>query len=1215
VSDGDGSHVMSPDDDLFRGGGAVGRLMAKLDWSRTPLGPVRGWSQSLRAAVRTVLSSRYPMLLLWGDEYTQLYNDAYSELIGDKHPDAVGGDVRITLAEGWDVLQPLIAEAMATGVASWVPALQLLLDRAGYREEAYFSVSHAPARDDRGRTVGVLTVCSEVTERVVGERRLRLLSDLAPAGDDTGDVERTCARLAGVLGTDRLDVPFAAIYLRDGDRLRRVATAGGAGDALPGSVPVAGGGADPWGLSAAADGAVAVRDDVADRVTVPGGPWDDPVRTVVAQPLPSADREQPLGVLLTGISPSRALDDGYRSFLRLAAQQVSVAVRNTLAYAEERRRAEALAALDEVKTSFFTNVSHEFRTPLTLMLGPLGDALADRAEPLGPAQRDRVDTAWRNATRLLSLVNNLLTIASLEAGRASNTPREVDLPRLTADLAGVFRAAVERASLRLVVDCPPLPRPAAVDPADWEKIVTNLLSNALKFTFVGEIRVTLESDDTGVRLSVADTGIGIAADELPRLFDRFHRVQGVRSRSHEGTGIGLALVRELARLQGGDVRVDSRVGEGTTFTVALPWSAVTPAAGSTTGGPAAAPGGTAQAAAQEMLGWLTEPDPPTAREQAADGDGARILVADDNADMRAYLTRLLTRHGWEVEAVADGEAALEVVRHRPPDLLLTDVMMPRLDGFGLLRAVRQDEATRALPVVMLSARAGREAGVEGLDAGADDYVVKPFAAAELVARVRTTLNLVRTRTSHSRQLSALADTAAVIASGRALDDAFQAATEQARALLGGVRAVTVLDGREPLRFAAVAAPDPAGGHDVEAVIAGRGGRRIGAVTVRTEPGGIAADQGRALLQPIAAMLAVLAETTWQLEDERQVTDALRRSVQPAGLPAVPGWELAVAGGPDHGFHDVAALSGGDVLIAVGAVADAGPAAAVAMAQIRNAVRAYAITDPAPGRVLARLGTLLGSWDAPPPATLFLGRLSPADGVLSWCSAGHPRPVLCAPDRPAAPLAGRAGPPLGHTGVAWPEHRTTLAPGARLLFWAGGEPAPDLAQRCEEAAAAGAGAGGTAGAVLAGAPGGLALAVHRRPAPRPRTPATVGDVDERWVYPLTPTASSVMRRDVRRALGAGVDPDLRDDLLLAATEAVNNAVEHAQDPARPEVEVTLRVTGGVVRIEVQDYGTWRERAPAMDRGRGALLMNAYGDVRVVATSTGTRISIERRLDAA
>ena len=1252
--------------------------MAGLDWATTDLGPVAGWPQSLRAAVRIVLSSRYPMLLLWGPRFTQLYNDAYSALIGDQHPAALGGDVRVTLADSWDVLEPLIRDAMATGVASWVPALQLLLDRAGYREEAYFSVSHAPARDDDGRTVGVLTVCSEVTHQVVGERRLRLLRELAlPGGTETVDVARTCARLSAVIGEHPLDVPFAALYLRDGGVLRLAASVGADTDgvavqaALPAALSLDAAGSagpdqpddDPWGLRAAASGGTARTDDVVKRLTVAGGPWAEPVRTAVAQPLPSADREQPVGVILTGISPSRGLDETYRSFLQLLAQQVAVAVRNAQAYQQERERAEALAELDRVKTGFFTNVSHEFRTPLTLMLGPLADALADRQEPLPAGQRERVDTAWRNANRLLGLVNDLLTFSSLEAGRAGHTPRAVDLAGYTAEFAGVFRSAVERAGLRLVVDCPPLPRPVAVDPGNWEKIVTNLLSNALKFTFVGEIRVRLEADDEQVRLRVADTGIGIDAAQLPRLFDRFHRVQGVRSRSHEGTGIGLAMVRELSRLHGGDVHAESAPGEGTTFTVTLPWSAVEPVAA-----PAADPAGTglaeirfptAEAAVREVAGWLDDAnvdadanaganadagaetpvagtpkgpgelagDPP-----AADEPPARILVADDNSDMRAYLARLLSAQGWQVDTVADGQAALEAIGRNPPDLLLTDVMMPRLDGFGLVRALRREPGTEALPVVMLSARAGQEAGVEGLQVGADDYVVKPFTAAELLARVRTTLRLARLRGTHTRQLRVLADTAAVIASGRALEEAFQAATDQARVLLGGVRAVTELDGDDQHASLRFTAPPP-GGRDaitdtrtLTEIIRAADGSRLGSIAVRVGAASPPADDARALLASMATMLASLAQSTWQLEHERQLTLTLQQSLLPESLPTPEGWDLQAQYRPASGevggdWYDVLTLPGGDLVLSVGDVAGHGLGVAVTSGQVRNAVRAYAIEDPAPAPVLTRVATLLARLGAPFSATLFLARLNPATGELSWCSAGHPAPVRCSPGAEPALLTGAVGPALGVPGATYRPNGETVAPGEQLLLYTDGLVTGDDPQRLLRRAgslyANGAPAGTVVEAVLADLPEPLrddvaVVAVRRRATATPAARAAIPDFDATWVYPLVPTAAAAMRRDLRAALSSDrIDPDLLDDLQVAATEAVNNAVEHAQQPSRPEVEVRLRVADGVVRVVVQDFGGWRERPPARDRGRGALLMNAYGDVRVTSTATGTVVTVERR----
>ena len=1244
--------VGTGEDDLFGGGGSLGRLMAATDWAKTPMGPVGGWSQSLRAAVRIVLSSRYPMLLLWGPQYTQLYNDAYSALIGDKHPAALGGDVRVTLAEGWDVLEPLIAEAMATGVASWVPALQLLLDRAGYREEAYFSVSHAPARDDLGRTVGVLTVCSEVTEQVVGERRLRLLRELSLGGEThTTGVDAVCAALTAVIGGDPLDVPFAAVYLREGRALRLVAHVGTDGDGvaiadhLPATVPAAPAAddaGDPWGLRAAAAGMTVRRDDVAVRTTVPGGPWGDPVRTVVAQPLSSAGTE-PLGVLLTGISPSRELDDVYGSFVDLLAQQVAVPIRNTLAYEQERRRAEALAELDRAKTDFFTNVSHEFRTPLTLMLGPLADALDDRADPLPSAQRERVDTAWRSATRLLGLVNDLLTFSSLEAGRAVTERHDVDLAQLTADLAGIFRSAVERASLRLVVECPPLPRRAAIDAGHWERIVTNLISNALKFTFVGEIRVRLEADDTEVRLSVADTGIGIAAADLPHLFDRFHRVQGARSRSHEGTGIGLALVRELAQLLGGTVRADSLEGRGTTFTVALPWPVLEPAAGPEPGG-AAAVGDTAKAAAREAMTWLAEPDVEPAPERSApeptgpadEPIAARILVADDNSDMRAYLTRLLAGQGWDVQAVGDGRAALDAVHRHPPDLLLTDVMMPHLDGFGLVRALRADRATAALPIVMLSARAGREAGVEGLELGADDYVVKPFTAAELLARIRTTLRLARVRSVHTRRLSALAETAALITSGRALEDAFAVATERARALLGGVRAVTVLDGddhRAPLRFEAApaGAPRPARTDLIEVPIAGRD-RPIGRIAVEVDAARPAGDDVRPLLSSVATVLASLAENSWRIENDHQVALTLQQSLLPENLPAVDGWDLGAQYLPATGdiggdWYDVIALPDGDLLLAIGDVAGHGLGSAVTMGQIRGAVRAYAVEGGAPAALLGRLAAMIGSLGTPFYATLFLGRLTPSTGALAWCNAGHPPPVHCAPGGAAQWLTGPVGPPLGLSGAVYRGGSALLAPGSRLLLYTDGlvedrrKPLDEgllrVRERADAACAADLPVRRMVDDVLADVadarPDDVAVvAVHRQAAAEPAPSPVVADLDREWTYPMVPTAAAAMRRDVRAALAGAAGGDLLDDLLLAASDAVNNAVEHAQQPTRPEVTVGLSVADGLIRVTVQDYGSWRGRQPAMDRGRGAMLMNAYGDVRVTPTSTGTLVTIERRL---
>jgi signal transduction histidine kinase len=335
-----------------------------------------------------------------------------------------------------------------------------------------------------------------------------------------------------------------------------------------------------------------------------------------------------------------------------------------------------------------------------------------------------------------------------------------DLATLTAELASVFRSAMENAGLRLIVDCPPLPEPIYVDRDLWEKIVLNLLSNALKFTFEGEVEVRIRCDDHRVLLTVRDTGIGVGAEDLPRMFERFHRVRNARSRTHEGTGIGLALVRELARLHGGDVSVTSEEGRGTTFTVHLPrGNAHLPGDRIQAGRQLSSTSLGAMPFLQEALRSLPAdiaPDLgapvscPRPAARAGHEPPPCVLVVDDNADMRQYLRGLLEQ-SYRVALAADGEAALAEIRTSRPDLVVTDVMMPRLDGFGLLAEIRADERLRSLPVIVLSARAGEEARIEGLSAGADDYLIKPFTARELMARVASQLEMARMRQEADRR--------------------------------------------------------------------------------------------------------------------------------------------------------------------------------------------------------------------------------------------------------------------------------------------------------------------------------------------------------------------------------------------------------------------------------------------------------------------------------
>jgi PAS domain S-box-containing protein len=724
------------------GGGEMGERMRAFDWSATPLGPVAGWPQSLRSAVSILLASRAQIVLFWGPDLVALYNDAYRPVFGAKHPWALGKPARECWSEVWNVLGPLFGGVVSTGQAFWAQDHPFFLQRHGFSEETYFDVSYDPIRVEGGGVGGLFCIVTETTGRVLGERRLRTLRELSTRTSEAPTALAVGAAAADVLAGNPADFPFALIYLLDdGGRARLAGASGVAAAGLDRVLSLA---AHPQVAAALADGRT-VEVAAARFVSRPPAAARE---TALVLPLTAGLKSA--GVVIAGASQALALEGDYRALFDLVAGRVSAALAGVRALDEERRRADALAELDRAKTDFFSNVSHEFRTPLTLMLSPLEEALA--AAELPPAERERLTVVHRNGLRLLKLVNSLLDFSRIEAGRAQAAYEPVDLGTVTAHVASAFRSAVERAHLRLEVDCPTLAEPVWVDREMWEKIVLNLLSNAFKFTFEGGIVVRVRDGADAVALEVSDTGTGIEPAEQAQIFERFHRVRDARSRSHEGSGIGLSLVQELARLHGGTVAVQSVPGAGSTFTVTLPRGTahlpperLRAARGviSTDPGSARLAGGVAAAAyADEALRWLADDGvEETATPASA---GGRVLVADDNADMRDYLRRLLGRH-WAVEVAADGTTALASALARPPDLVLSDVMMPGLDGFGLVASLRRDARTAGVPIILLSARAGEESRVDGVAAGADDYLVKPFAARELLARVNTHLVLARAR--------------------------------------------------------------------------------------------------------------------------------------------------------------------------------------------------------------------------------------------------------------------------------------------------------------------------------------------------------------------------------------------------------------------------------------------------------------------------------------
>ncbi len=763
-------------EDHLAGGGEMARLIRAKDWSRTALGPIERWPSSLRTMLGVALGSRFPMLIWWGPELLHLYNDAYRPILRDKHPDSLGAPAAAIWSEIWDVAGPMADSVMEGGPATWTEHMQLFIKSGSIAaEETYFTFSYSPIPGDDGRVGGVLNIVQETTAQVQADRQIRMRHELAARAAETRTEDEAYRVAAEVLAANELDLPFALFYRLDEQRkLARLVGVSGwkeyDGPAKPAELRLDGPpDAAAWPLAdLLRDPRELLVDDLDARFgALPMGRWNARPERALVVPMYRAGQGSVHAFLIAGVSPHRTLDEHYRRFFRASADQVTSVIASARAYEAESRRAEALAEIDRAKTAFFSNVSHEFRTPLTLILGPIEDALE---RPGAALDGEGLRTVQRSALRLLRMVNSLLDFARIEAGRLQLRFAPTDIAELSADLASSFRSLCDRAGLRLVVDCPPVAEPVYLDVQQWEKVVLNLVSNAFKFTLSGEIAVRLRSRGSCVELSVQDTGSGIPAHEVAHIFERFHRVEGTAGRSFEGTGIGLSLVQELVRLHGGSVRVSSVEGQGSCFEVSIPTGcahlpperiAARAEASETSG---SAPYlleasrwiGSTPDVAESVVPALDEaqsstptsaptPAPTTAHARA------RVLIADDNPDMREYLARLLATR-WEVECAEDGRRALARARAKTPDLVLSDVMMPGMDGVSLLRALRADPRTSRVPVVLLSARAGEEAMLEGLETGADDYLVKPFAARELVARVHTHLELARLRREWSAEL-------------------------------------------------------------------------------------------------------------------------------------------------------------------------------------------------------------------------------------------------------------------------------------------------------------------------------------------------------------------------------------------------------------------------------------------------------------------------------
>lgn len=736
----------------FFSGGEMAKLISEFDWSATPIGPPESWSESLKNLVNMMLVNRFPMLLWWGEQYIQIYNDPYIPVLGMKHPSpGLGRSGYECWKEIWSVIGPLVDTPFKGGPATWMDDILLKVNRNNFEEETHFTIAYSPVPDAAASNGigGVLATVNEITQQIITKRQMETLRRLGDKVSTAASVSEVYQQAALALQGNAYDIPFVFIHSIVASKIARLDAAAGIAfnhPDLPAAISV-NDETSQWQdlIKAAKENKLVIAPNHQIKSDIPTGVWDLPPSQFAFLPITEAKRGAPVAVVTIALNPLRKFDESYNNFVKLIADQISSGVTNAMAYAKEKQRAEELTELDQAKTIFFGNISHEFRTPLTLMLGPLDDLLAQKQNNI-QADREIIALIHRNGLRLQKLVNNLLDFSRIEAGRMQMVFRPTDISKITSDIASNFTSATAKAGLEFEIDCPHFSEPIYLDEEMWEKIVLNLLSNAFKFTFEGKISVQIRMLADAAELRVSDTGVGISKEDQGKIFDRFHRVPQSRSRSFEGSGIGLALVNELIKLHGGNVRVESESEKGTSFIVHIPR------------GKAHLPADQikqpdtsdlsipirANVFLEEAMKWFPDEVWDPVAETTNQLQKPVIILADDNADMRDYIKGILEEYCIVYTAV-NGRQAFELAKNVKPDLVLSDIMMPETDGLELLAMLRKDHSLKTTPIILLSARAGEEAKIEGLLAGADDYLTKPFTRNELIARINSNIQLANIR--------------------------------------------------------------------------------------------------------------------------------------------------------------------------------------------------------------------------------------------------------------------------------------------------------------------------------------------------------------------------------------------------------------------------------------------------------------------------------------
>jgi PAS domain S-box-containing protein len=731
---------------FLSGGGSMGDLIRNFNWEVTQIGPISEWPSNLRSTLSICLSSNFPIGIYWGKDLVLLYNDAWSPILANKHPWALGRPAIEVWPDIWNDIEPLFKETMTNGTPTGSKDALLPMERHGIVEECYFDFTFTPVYDESGAVAGIFNAAIETTYRVISDRRASFINTLALDLSSCQSEPDVYDNLKELFRRDLIDLPFSFLYTLDkvnGRELKTHSLTDEEFDKLGVVQPF------PFDEIDESENSLHLYNLDQYLKNTPVSLWSEPTSEAIIFPLREVDGRISSYVVF-GLNSRKRLDNDYYSFLKETANIIGITINNIRSIEVERTKREVLEQIDKAKTIFFSNISHEFRTPLTLILSPLEELLRNSEGNLTQLQKQHIDTTHRNAMRLLKLVNNLLDFSRIESGRQTADFSLEDISAYTKNLAGNFRSMIEKAGVQFNVKTEEFVQPVYIDKGIWEKIVFNLLSNAFKYTLSGSITVHVFSEHQNAVLTVEDTGVGIPQSELPLMFERFHRVQGNDARTHEGTGIGLSLVKELVKIHGGTISVDSKQGVGSRFTVSIPFGKNHLPLDQIVKKKADFDFPIDNLLIAEASGFINNPETVKEEKEVTEA----ILLVDDNPDMREHIKRLLETT-YNVVTAANGMEALHKLKDGNITLVISDIMMPIMDGYQLVKEIKNDERINHIPIVLLSARAGEEAQLEGYDTGADDYLIKPFSSKELLARIAVQLRMVKAKKKVNENLTSV----------------------------------------------------------------------------------------------------------------------------------------------------------------------------------------------------------------------------------------------------------------------------------------------------------------------------------------------------------------------------------------------------------------------------------------------------------------------------